>query len=142
MDGAIVDEEGRELGRHDGFWRFTPGQRRGIGVAAAEPLYALRADSATNTLVVGPRGSLARSQVDVRGRLHAAGRACGGEAPSPLARPCPHASVPTARGFRLELEQPAYGVAAGQVAVLYDGDAVVGSGTVLADAGGRLGWRR
>src|SRR5688572_20127567 len=32
-DGAIVDEDGRELGRHDGFWRFTPGQRRGIGVA-------------------------------------------------------------------------------------------------------------
>ena len=58
-DGAIVDEDGRELGRHDGFWRFTPGQRRGIGVAAAEPLYALRTDAATNTLVVGPRGSLA-----------------------------------------------------------------------------------
>ena len=44
-EGAIVDEEGRELGRHDGVWRYTPGQRRGIGVAAPEPLYALRADA-------------------------------------------------------------------------------------------------
>src|SRR5213079_840543 len=43
--GAIVDEAGRELGSHDGFWRFTPGQRRWLGVAAAEPLYALRTDA-------------------------------------------------------------------------------------------------
>ena len=131
VDGAIVDEDGRELGRHDGFWRFTPGQRRGIGVAAAEPLYALRADSATNTLVVGPRGSLARTQIDVRGRLHLPVEHVEAKlrhrSPAVTAR-----VVPTARGFRLDLEQPAYGVAAGQVAVLYDGTAVVGSGTVLA----------
>jgi tRNA-specific 2-thiouridylase len=58
-EGAIVDEGGKELGRHDGVWRFTPGQRRGIGVAAARPLYALRTNAESNTLVVGPRGSLA-----------------------------------------------------------------------------------
>src|SRR5438105_5425828 len=40
-EGAIVDEDGRELGRHSGHWGFTPGQRRGLGIAAAEPLYAL-----------------------------------------------------------------------------------------------------
>src|SRR5438874_2467308 len=40
-NGAIVDEDGHELGRHDGYWRFTPGQRRGLQVAASEPLYAL-----------------------------------------------------------------------------------------------------
>ena len=57
--GAIVDEDGRELGTHDGFWRFTPGQRRGLGVAAREPLYAVRTDAATNTVVVGPRAALA-----------------------------------------------------------------------------------
>ena len=45
VPGPIVDEGGRELGRHEGVWRYTPGQRRGIGVAAAEPLYALRADA-------------------------------------------------------------------------------------------------
>src|SRR6266568_3810235 len=39
-EGAIVDEQGRELGRHTGYWRFTPGQRRGLGVASGEPLYA------------------------------------------------------------------------------------------------------
>src|SRR5438094_784511 len=40
-EGAIVDEAGRRVGGHSGFWRFTPGQRRGLGVAVGEPLYAL-----------------------------------------------------------------------------------------------------
>ena len=57
--GAIVDEDGRELGTHEGFWRFTPGQRRGLGVSASEPLYAVSTDAATNTVVVGPRAALA-----------------------------------------------------------------------------------
>ena len=43
--GAIVDEGGRELGEHDGFWRFTPGQRKGIGVVAERPLYVLGSDA-------------------------------------------------------------------------------------------------
>src|SRR5439155_21717795 len=69
--GAIVDEHGTVLGEHDGFWRFTPGQRRGLGVAAAAPLYALETNARTNTVVVGPRASLARRRVTARGRLHA-----------------------------------------------------------------------
>ncbi len=69
-DGTVVDEDGNELGRHDGYWRYTPGQRRGLGIAAPQPLYALRTDAATNTVVVGPRASLACSDVLVEGRLH------------------------------------------------------------------------
>ncbi|MBV8080581.1 MAG: tRNA 2-thiouridine(34) synthase MnmA, partial [Actinobacteria bacterium] len=48
--GPIVDESGRVVGTHDGHWRYTVGQRRGLGVAAREPLYAISADAATNTL--------------------------------------------------------------------------------------------
>src|SRR6266487_286336 len=44
QEGSIVDEDGHELGKHDGYWRFTPGQRKGLGVAAPEPLYAIRSD--------------------------------------------------------------------------------------------------
>ena len=127
--GALVDESGATVGKHAGFWRFTPGQRRGLGVSAAEPLYAVDTDPRTNTVVVGPRGSLARTRVSARGRLYA-----------PVARvtaklryrsPSVGARVEeTARGFRLHLEEPAYGVARGQAAVLYDGDVVVGSGLV------------
>ena len=131
--GPIVDETGGELGRHDGYWRFTPGQRRGLGVAAAEPLYAVRTEPQTNTVVVGPRRALARRSVSVRGRLFVpVDRAA---AKLRYRSPAVDASVQaTASGFRLQLDEAAYGVARGQAAVLYDGDAVVGSGLVTSAA--------
>ena len=128
-DGPIVDESGRELGRHDGSWRYTPGQRRGLGIAAAEPLYALRTDAATNTVVVGPRGSLACTSVEVRGRLHVPVE----RADAKLRHRSPSVPAKVERtdvGYRLALQEPAYGVATGQVVALYDGDALVGSGVV------------
>ena len=130
-DGSIVAEDGTELGRHDGFWRFTPGQRRGLGVAAPEPLYVLRARPSSNTVVVGPRKSLACTRVSARGRLYSDVDRV--QAKLRYRSPAAPARVePTARGFRLELDEPAYGVAPGQAAVLYDGDAVVGYGRIAA----------
>jgi tRNA-specific 2-thiouridylase len=129
--GPIVDEDGKTLGEHDGFWRFTPGQRRGIGVAAPVPLYALRTDAPTNTLVVGPKASLATSTIHARGRLYADAELV--DAKLRYRSPALPARVQvTDGGFRLELAQPAYGVAPGQAAVLYNGDAVVGCGVVSA----------
>jgi tRNA-specific 2-thiouridylase len=94
-------------------------------------LYALRVDARTNTVVVGPRAALARTTLSARGRLYApVSRA---EAKLRYRSPAVSARVePLARGFRLELDAPAYGVAAGQAAVLYDGEAVVGAGLVRA----------
>jgi tRNA-specific 2-thiouridylase len=129
--GAIVDESGATVGEHEGFWRFTPGQRRGLGVSAAEPLYAVATDSRTNTVVVGRRASLAKTRVSARGRLFVpAGRVT---AKLRYRSPAVAASVEqTASGFRLHLDEPAFGVARGQAAVLYDGDVVVGSGLVTS----------
>jgi tRNA-uridine 2-sulfurtransferase len=128
-DGAIVDETGRELGRHDGYWRFTPGQRKGIGVSAATPLYVIGADAAANAVVVGPRESLARTRVTASGRVYAdVDRA---DAKLRYRSPAVSASVlPAPGGFALDLDEPAFGVARGQAAVLYEGDAVVGCGLV------------
>jgi tRNA-specific 2-thiouridylase len=129
--GTVVDEDGRELGRHDGYWRFTPGQRRGLGLAAPEPLYVLGTRPAANAVVVGPRESLARTRVTARGRLYA--DAPRVEAKLRYRSPAVAASVvKTAAGFRLELDEPAYGVAPGQAAVLYDRDTVVGYGLVTS----------
>jgi tRNA-uridine 2-sulfurtransferase len=129
-DGAIVNEAGTELGRHLGYWRFTPGQRRGLGIATAEPLYAIRTDPRRNAVVVGPRPSLARTRVAARsGRLFV-----------PVERvevklryrslASPATVSQTGRGFRLALDEPAFGVAPGQTAVLYEEGAVVGAGTI------------
>ena len=131
QEGAIVGEDGSELGRHDGYWRFTPGQRRGLGVAASEPLYVLGTRPTGNAVVVGPRESLARTRVIGRGRLYA--EADRVEAKLRYRSPAVPARVePTSRGFRLELDEPAYGIASGQAAVLYAGDAVVGYGLITA----------
>ena len=129
-EGPIVDEDGRELGRHRGAWRFTPGQRRGIGVAAEQPLYAIRADTATNTLVVGPRGSLACNRLDVAGALHVPVERAEAKLRYRSA-PVPARVTPRQGGFALELERPAFGIAPGQIAALYaDDGAVVGCGVI------------
>ena len=83
--GAIVDADGRELGVHTGSWRFTPGQRRGIGVVAERPLYVIDTDAAANAVVVGPHEALARRRVRATGRLYAPVSRGRGEAPVPLA---------------------------------------------------------
>jgi tRNA-uridine 2-sulfurtransferase len=134
QEGPLVDEDGNELGRHAGFWRFTPGQRKGLGLAAGEPLYALRSEPRSNTVVVGSRAALATREVTARGRLHVP--VTRAEVKLRYRSPAVGARVTgaDAAGFRLRLDEPAYGVAPGQAAVLYDGDAVVGAGTIVADA--------
>lgn len=131
--GEIVDESGQVLGRHDGYWRFTAGQRRGLGVAASRPLYVLRTDRSSNAVVVGPHESLAVTRVEVDGRLYVP--VSRGEAKLRYGSPPVLASVVAANGgFSLELEEPAHAVARGQVAVVYDDDAVVGAGIITGVA--------
>jgi tRNA-specific 2-thiouridylase len=127
--GEIVDEQGRRLGSHGGFWRFTPGQRRGLGVAAGEPLYVLRTDAAANTVVVGPRESLAVETISARGRLYV--RVNRAEAKWRYRSPSVPAAVEEVEhGFRLALDTPAFAVARGQAVVLYEDDVVVGAGVL------------
>jgi tRNA-specific 2-thiouridylase len=100
-------------------------------VSSDAPLYALRADSRTNTVVVGPHESLARTSIEAAGHIYVpVGRA---EAKLRYRSDAIPACVEkTSRGFRVDLDEPAYGVAAGQAAVLYEDDVVVGSGLIRA----------
>jgi tRNA-specific 2-thiouridylase len=132
-EGDIVDREGTRVGTHRGHWRYTPGQRRGLGVKGGRALFVLRTEPATNTVVVGSRDELAVTSIDARGRLYV-----------PISEAdvkVRHRSAPvvagvseTDEGFTLELTEPAYGVACGQFAVLYDEGAVVGAGAITAVA--------
>jgi tRNA-uridine 2-sulfurtransferase len=132
-EGTVVDEAGRELGRHSGFWRFTPGQRRGLGVSDGRPLYALRSDPQANTVVVGPRTSLATREVAAHGRLYVPVERA--EVKLRFRSPGVIADVVTVPdGFRLRLDEPVLGVAPGQAAVLYEEEAVVGAGTIIREA--------
>jgi tRNA-specific 2-thiouridylase len=130
-EGSIVDEDGQEVGKHGGYWRFTPGQRKGLGVAAQEPLYAIRSDATTNTVVVGRLEALARTTIEASGDLYVPAEHV--QAKLRYRSDAVPAQVHLHEGgFRLELDRPAYGVAPGQAAVLYEDDVVVGAGLIQA----------
>jgi tRNA-specific 2-thiouridylase len=129
QEGPVVDAEGKQLGSHAGFWRFTPGQRRGLGVAAGVPVFAVDTVPESNTLVVGPLEALARRRVRASGELFAS--VTRGDVKLRYRSPAVPAEVEaSAGGFELALESPVYGVARGQTAVVYEGEVVVGSGIV------------
>ena len=133
--GPIVDEDGNVLGSHDGVWRYTPGQRRGIGLAAPAPVFALRSDSVDEHA----RGRAAR-RPSKRGMSWCAA-VC--TYPSIVPRqscaidraPCSPTSWSRTDGFSLTLDEPVHAVAPGQVAVLYDDDAIVGAGIIVGATG-------
>jgi tRNA-uridine 2-sulfurtransferase len=134
--GEIVDRRGRLVGRHRGHRHFTVGQRRGLGIAAPEPLYVLAKDAALNRVVVGARGELATDVVELApARLHRDGvrvdrvklRYRSGAVPCSL-EGAPGAGEHATLAVRLH--EPVHGVAAGQSACLMQGDRVLGHGTI------------
>jgi tRNA-uridine 2-sulfurtransferase len=130
--GAIVDRAGRAVGRHRGQHLFTVGQRKGLGVAAEEPLYVLAKDSGANTVTVGTRAQLATTTVAVRGAvLHRpdaeVDRVKLRYRTKPLA--CRVRRADDGR-LALELAEPVDGAAPGQLACLMRGDVIVGHGTI------------
>ena len=136
--GAIVDESGRVLGRHEGIIRFTVGQRRGLGIAAPEPLYVLAVDAARREVVVGPQAALLRDRI-FTGPLAwiGAGMPAPGEARAVVARlrsrhpGAPARLVRKADGTaEVTLEEPEAATAPGQACVLYDADRVLGGGWI------------
>lgn len=139
-EGAVVDRSGQILGRHRGAHEFTVGQRRGIGVAASEPLYVTAVDSAANRVSVGPREEAMRSEVTVRdARLHRDGTRVDrvrlryrSQAHEAILRR-PDGAVPAAgthARLTAQLATPAFAPAPGQVAALLEGDRVIGHATI------------
>jgi len=143
--GEIVHVDGSVLGRHDGVVRYTIGQRKGLGIAAGEPLYVVRIDADAARVVVGPREALAVRRVALRDFNWIGGRSAARQAERGLpvfarvrsTRP-PVAAELTwdESGVSVCLNDGESGVAPGQACVLYDGDdseaRVLGGGTIMA----------
>jgi tRNA-specific 2-thiouridylase len=142
VPGEIVHADGRVLGRHEGVVHFTIGQRRGIGVAAAEPLYVIGLDAARARVIVGPRALLAVTRLKLRdvnwigpGAMSALPR--GGLSIAARVRstrpPAPAVLMPTGE---IEFIEPESGVSPGQACVFYDsvdpGARVLGGGFIVA----------
>jgi len=133
--GEIKTGDGKVIGEHAGLHHFTIGQRRGIGIAASEPLYVVKIDVPLNQLVVGKRNELyrgsfsatgvnwlaiARPVAPVRARVRIRYRTL--EAPATI--------TPIDTGVRVEFDEPQVAITPGQAAVFYDGDIVVGGGWI------------
>lgn len=132
--GRILSEDGTVLGEHPGHHHFTVGQRRGLGVAATEPLYVLATDASENTVRVGSRNGLAAEKVAIRNVvMHRDGSRVDRVRLRYRTPPVPaRVEARAGRHERLEvaLDEPFDGPAPGQAAVLMDGDVVVGHGTI------------
>ena len=133
--GPIVDRDGTVLGEHRGIALHTVGQRRGLGVAAGQPLFVTELDVVNNAVVVGGPEELLRSTCaleDVNWIV--------GEAPVEPLRAMAKARYRAAevactvwrdgQGLRVEFELPQRAITPGQALVLYDGEYVLGGGTI------------
>lgn len=134
--GEIIDLTGRTVGTHHGLIRYTVGQRRGLGVSAAEPLYVVAKDPARNTLTVGPETALYRRELTASefnwlsipapaGPIRASARTRYHQTERPVS------VTPLLDGrVRVVFDEPQRAITPGQAVVLYDGDLVLGGGTI------------
>ena len=136
--GPIVDSKGQILGHHSGIIHFTVGQRRGMGIAAPHPLYVLEINTSKNEIVVGPNDCLYKkdlladqinwisedkivSSVQAKARIRYKHK----EAEALL--------VPLAsEKIRVEFEKPQRAITPGQAVVFYNGNVVLGGGTIIS----------
>jgi tRNA-specific 2-thiouridylase len=143
--GSIVDDSGEVLGEHEGSWRYTIGQRRGLRLGRpaedGKPRYVLDIEPVSGTVTVGPRSALA-----VGGLTAIRPRWCGTAPTEPLrctvqlrAHGEEHRAVvtvvstePDHSTVEVDLIDPASGIAPGQAVVVYDGTRVVGSATIAS----------
>ena len=134
--GEIVDVSGQVLGAHHGVHRFTVGQRRGLGAGFKLPMYVAALDAARQRVVVGTRDQVQRQD------FRALDASWVDSAPAPGTRcevqirhrgkPLHAVLDPSGGAVEVKLLEPAPGVAPGQSAVFYQGDEVLGGGTIAA----------
>ena len=134
--GPILDEGGRELGRHKGLAHYTVGQRRGLGVATGTPLYVLALDADRRAVVVGPKERLRTETLHLADVNWLGDGPLAGEPRRLRIKHRAHEDAIPARveaaddGARVMPEEPALGVAPGQACVFYDGSRVLGGGWI------------
>ena len=133
--GLIRDASGRVLGRHAGLPFYTIGQRKGLGLAASQPLYVIAKDLADNALIVGAADDLGRRECAARGMHYVSGETPGApfraEAKIRSTAPAtPVTAYPAGDTTRVEFDEPQRDITPGQGLVLFDGELVLGSGII------------
>jgi len=135
LPGAVESVRGEKLGEHEGHFRFTVGQRRGLGIAAAERLYVLSINPSANRVIVGAARELDTREAEVADlRFLSESRDSSFRAKARVrhrAREVPATVFPGGDGSaRVRFDTPVRAVAPGQSCVFYDGDVVIGGGVI------------
>lgn len=134
--GDFVDQAGHVLGRHKGLPCYTIGQRKGLGVAAGQHVYVLHKDEQNNTITLGSNEALFSSRLTAGAVNWIEGRAP--EKPlrvtaktrySQTEAPATVTPLPDGR-IQVDFDQPQRAITPGQAVVLYDGEVVLGGGTI------------
>jgi len=134
--GEIRLSTGETLGQHDGLYNYTIGQRKGLGISWAEPLYVIAKDAASNALIVGTRDELGKDTFSAKQINWIAGKPPVEPFTAEVkirykAEPMTATVHPEGDDrARFALDHPLPDVTPGQGAVIYDGDRVVGSGII------------
>ncbi len=134
--GDFIDRQGKKLGTHKGLIRYTIGQRKGLGIAYAEPLYVCEKDTERNTVTLGSNQELFTTTLIAKD-INLISVAEIAEPMRVKARVRYHQPEQWATVVQLDtdtlqltFDQPQRAIAKGQAVVLYDGDVVVGGGTI------------
>jgi tRNA-specific 2-thiouridylase len=136
VEGAIMHEDGRQMGRHSGSHRFTVGQRKGLGIANSEPLYVISTDPKAQTVTVGSVDSLLRSTLIARDLNWVSWPGLAAPARAHVRIRNRHvpalATLYPLEDSRVEVrfDEPQRAVTPGQGAVFYSGELVVGGGWI------------
>jgi tRNA-uridine 2-sulfurtransferase len=134
--GDIVDSAGNVLGRHNGIWNYTVGQRKGLGIACREPLYVLSIDAKNNRVVAGTGKETLRSVFTVIDcswiALERPARPFNAQVKIRSATPEAEADIEplTKDSVKVIFSEPRSGITPGQSAVFYDGDVVLAGGII------------
>ena len=133
--GEFTDASGRLLGRHRGYWYYTPGQRRGLGVSSDARLYVQKIIPGEQRVILGPESDLYRTKVEVRNVSYPGATPSAPFRANVVLRYSKKASpatvIPDGDSATVEFDLPQRAPAPGQSAVFYDGDAVVGGGIIV-----------
>jgi len=133
--GDVVTTDGTVVGHHDGFERFTVGQRKGLGIALGEPYYVVRIEPDTRRVVLGTHDALARRELTAdRANWLVDLPEDGFRAQVKIryrSRPVDATVTRLSDSrFHVAFDEPRHGVAPGQAAVCYQGDRVLGGGWI------------
>ncbi len=135
IPGDFVDQSGAVLGRHRGLPCYTIGQGKGLGIALGKHVYVLSKDAAANTVTLGDNDALYRTTLTahsvnwILGTPPAAFRCCAKTRYSQTESPCTVTPLGDDR-MRVDFDEPQRAITPGQAVVLYDGDVVLGGGTI------------